>query len=90
MFSTLTPAAFAAVISATDSFGSSSDSDIPGWVDGGGDEDADTRTSSGSNLPGALTGAHVRLRHGGHITKTFTTTGHENIKLKYYWKGNSN
>ncbi len=86
VFSTLTPAAFAATVSAVDSFGSSDTNDVPGWIDGGGSEDSDSRTSNNESRSGSSTNHHARLRDGGYITKTVNTTGYENIKLKYYWR----
>lgn len=64
VFAFMTPAAFAATVSATDSFGSSDTNDVPGWTDGGGDETSDTRTSNSDGRSGSSTSHHARIGDG--------------------------
>ena len=86
LFSTST---VSAAIILNDSFGNTSTNDVPGWIDGGGDNADDTYTTNGTNRAGSLTTQNARMRDGGHISKTISTLGHNNITFKYYWRGDN-
>lgn len=61
---------------------------VDSWVDsdGGG---SDARITDGGSRPGSPTAQHVRLEDSATITRTVPTTGHANIHLKYYCRGDS-
>ena len=86
LFSTST---VSAAIILSDSFGNTSIDDVPGWIDGGGDKADDTYTTNGTNRDGSPTTQNARMRDGGHISKTISTLGHNNITFKYYWRGDN-
>ncbi len=72
-----------------DSFGSTNGNTVTGWTEAESNDAYARINASNSTLASSPTPGHARLRKGASITKTISTAGFDNIKLKYYWRGDS-
>ncbi len=72
----------------SDSFGSNNSANVSGWTESE-DNPTDARLETSTPRPGSLTTGHVRMHEDASIVKTATTTGHTNVVLKYYWRGDN-
>ncbi len=77
----------------SDGFGTGSTSTtVSGWSEGGNaGDDAEVRAASSGNDSASPDGGRfaVMLGSSGYICRTITTTGYSNVKLSYYWRGDS-
>lgn len=86
VFGFMTPAAFAATSLFSDSFGSSGTGTVAGWTEGNA---SDANLSTSDARAGSPTTGHLRVRDTGYVEKTISTVGYQDIKLKYYWRGDN-
>ncbi|HEY4507012.1 MAG TPA: peptidoglycan-binding protein [Candidatus Paceibacterota bacterium] len=82
---------YADTILSTETFGSSSGGTVTGWDEGNPAEitGSGTNGSEDESKTSSSTDKFAKIGEDGWIRKTVTATGFQNLKLKYYWRGDA-